>query len=322
MDERAYQQEPFGEEELPPNHRSGFVAMVGKPNVGKSTLLNAWLGVKLAPVSPKPQTTRTPILGILTRADVQVIFVDTPGIHKPRTLLGEYMLDKAQRAIDDADLILFIVDVSRPPDDEDRQAAQFLAQEAPATMPILLALNKADAVSEGEREAHRAAYEALGAFQESMYVSALTGLNREELLQRIIALLPKGPRFFPADQLTDAQERFVAAELIREQVLHFLEQEVPHAVAVVVQEFKERPNDVLYIAANIFVEKDSQKGIVIGHGGSMLKRIGQAARQSLEEFFGTRVYLDLWVKVRKNWRRNERYLRQLGYPPPRKRTAR
>ncbi len=307
------------QEELPPDHRSGFVAMVGKPNVGKSTLMNAWLGVKLAAVSPKPQTTRTSMLGILTRPDAQVIFVDTPGIHEPRTKLGAYMVDKAQRAIDDADLILFVADITEAPDENDRQAAQFLADNIPADLIMMLALNKADAVSEEVRATNRAAYESLGAFREALEISALTGMNRDALLERIIANLPEGPRFYPEDQLTDAQERFIAAELIREHALNALEQEVPHALAVVVQDFQERENGVLYISANLFVEKDSQKGIVIGRGGNMLKQIGRDARQELETFFETKVYLELWVKVRKNWRRNENYLRQLGYPGPKRR---
>jgi GTPase len=315
MDEWANGEDLSVQEELPPDHRSGFVAMVGKPNVGKSTLMNAWLGVKLAAVSPKPQTTRTSMLGILTRPDAQVIFVDTPGIHEPRTKLGAYMVDKAQRAIEDADLILFVADMTEAPDKNDRRAAQFLADNVPATLPMLLALNKADAVSSDEmRTTNRAAYESLGAFGEVLEISALTGMNRDTLLQRLIANLPKGPRFYPEDQLTDAQERFIAAELIREHALNALEQEVPHAIAVVVQDFQERENGVLYISANLFVEKESQKGIVIGRGGSMLKQIGRDARRELETFFETKVYLELWVKVRKNWRRNEHYLRQLGYP--------
>jgi GTPase len=311
------------QEELPPDHRSGFVAMVGKPNVGKSTLMNAWLGVKLAAVSPKPQTTRTSMLGILTRPDAQVIFVDTPGIHEPRTKLGAYMVDKAQRAIDDADLILFVADITEAPDENDRRAAQFLADNVPADLPVVLALNKVDAgvVPDADevRAANHAAYESLGAFREVLEISALTGMNRDALLQRIIANLPQGPRFYPEDQLTDAQERFIAAELIREHALNALEQEVPHAIAVVVQDFEERENGVLYISANLFVEKESQKGIVIGRGGSMLKQIGRDARHELETFFETKVYLELWVKVRKNWRRNENYLRQLGYPRPKRR---
>lgn len=315
-DESEFQDLLSTEEELPPGHRSGFVVMVGKPNVGKSTLLNAWMGVKLAAVSPKPQTTRTSMLGILTRPDAQVILVDTPGIHQPRTKLGSYMVERAERAVDDADLILWMADMTTPPEDADRQVAQFLAESVPAGMPVLLVLNKADAVPEAEHDALRGMYASLGAFGELWEVSALTGLNCDALLERIIALLPEGARLFPADQLTDAQERFVAAEFIREKVLDALSQEVPHAIAVMVEEFRERENGVLYIAANLFVEKESQKGIVIGHGGSMLKQIGADARRELEAFFGTPVYLELWIKVRKNWRRNEHYLRQLGYALP------
>lgn len=302
-------------QELPPDHRSGFVALVGKPNVGKSTLLNAWLGTKVAAVSPKPQTTRTRLLGILTRPDAQMIFVDTPGIHLPRTKLGAYMVKTAKDAIMDADVVLFIVDMSELPTQADREIANLLAGLEGVT--TFLVMNKADLLSPEERADRRAAYETLGRFAASVEISALHGHNLDDLLGLTISSLPCGPRYYPEDQITDQQERFVASELIREQILRLLEQEVPHAVAVMVQEFKERPNDVVYIAANIFVEKESQRGIVIGQNGRMLKRIGQEARLALEQFLGRKVYLDLWVKVRKNWRRDERYLRELGYVPPR-----
>jgi len=301
------------EQPLPPDHRSGFVALVGKPNVGKSTLLNAWLGCKLAPVSPKPQTTRTRLLGILTRPEAQVIFVDTPGIHQPSTKLGEYMVATARRAVKDADVVVFLVDATEPPDGGDEEIARLLAQ-GPAT--ALLALNKVDLVPAAEVPARLAAYQALGNFTVALPISALTGYNLDTLLEQLIALLPLGPRFYPEDQLSDQQERFIAGELIREQALHLLEQEVPHAIAVMVDEFRERENGMLYIAATIYTEKDSQKGIVIGRNGAMLKRIGSAARQALEAFFERRVYLELWVKVRHNWRRDERALRQFGYYLP------
>ena len=299
--------------DLPPDHRSGFAALVGKPNVGKSTLLNAWLETKIVAVSPKPQTTRNRLLGILTRPDVQVIFVDTPGIHLPRTKLGDYMVNTAKRAIPDADVVLFIVDLSELPTRADREIAR-LFQDLRNT-PVILTMNKADLVPDDSLERHSSAYQALGRFSVSLPVSALTGQNRDLLLERTISMLPLGPRYYPEDQLTDQQERFIAGELVREQVLRFLEQEVPHAVAVVVQEFEERPNDIIYISATIYTEKESQKGIVIGHRGAMLKRIGREARTDLERLLGCRVYLDLWVKVRKNWRHNEHYLRQLGYTP-------
>lgn len=307
---------PFPEE-LPPDHRSGFVALVGKPNVGKSTLLNAWLGVKLMAVSPKPQTTRNRLLGILTRPDAQIIFVDTPGIHLPRTRLGEYMVETAHRAVPDADVILFTVDVSEPPSRADQEVARVIAG-AP-DVPVVLVLNKVDLIAPEVAEEHRAAYEVLGTYTVSMPVSALSGYNRDALLEETIALLPPGPRYYPEDQLTDQQERFVAAELIRERALEILQQEVPHALAVMVEEYKERENGTVFIAATIFTERDSQKGIVIGRDGAMLKRIGREARLALEAFLEAKVYLELWVKVRKNWRRDERFLRQLGYEPPQER---
>ena len=296
--------------ELPPDHRSGFVALIGKPNVGKSTLLNAWLGERIAAVSAKPQTTRTRLLGILTRPDAQVIFVDTPGIHKPRTKLGEHMVKVARQAIPDADLVLFMVDVSELPTQADMAIAQMLAN--PSIPPVILVLNKADLLSPDELEAHAAAYESLGHFAGAERISALMGKNLDKLLEMVIARLPLGPRYYPEDQLTDQSERFIASELIREQAMELLQQEVPHALAVVVEEFKERPNNVLYIAATIYTEKESQKGIVIGRNGSMLKQIGTKAREALEPFFGCKVYLDLWVKVRKDWRRDERFLREVG----------
>jgi len=305
------------QEELPEGHRSGFVALVGKPNVGKSTLLNAWIGYKLAAVTPKPQTTRTSLLGILTRDDAQVIFCDTPGIHEPVTKLGAFMVDRAKRAVDDADLVLFIVDVSQPPDDEDRRVAHFLADALPATTPVILGLNKADLAQQPEEPEHRDAYASLGRFASVRAYSALTGMGRDALLEEIILALPEGPRFFPADQLTDANERFVAAETIREKALFFLHQEVPHALAVVVQEYSERDDGFLEIAATLYTERESQKGIVIGRGGTMLKKIGRAAREDLEAFTGSKVYLRLWVKVRPNWRKKEPLLRELGYPLPR-----
>lgn len=294
---------------MPPDHRSGFVALIGKPNVGKSTLLNAWLGANIAAVSPKPQTTRNRLLGILTRLDAQVIFVDTPGIHLPRTKLGSYMVTTAKRAIPDADVVLFIVNAPELPTRADREIAQLFAS---LRAPVILTMNKADLLPD-EKQRYLSAYAELGLFDESLCISALTGYNRDALLELTISKLPMGPRYYPEEQLTDQQERFIAAELIREQILRFLEEEVPHAVAVVVEEFKERPRNVLYISANIYTEKESQKGIVIGRKGAMLKRIGREARGTLEQFFGCKIYLELWVKVRKDWRRNRQYLRELGY---------
>jgi GTP-binding protein Era len=309
-------------DELPPDHRSGFVAVVGKPNVGKSTLMNAYLGQKIAIVSEKPQTTRNRLLGILTlerdrgdMADAQLIFVDTPGIHQPLHKLGEYMVETAVRAIPDADVVLFLVDASRRPSDEDRQIAEVL--RSAGDTPILLVLNKADLLPPEAVNSHVEVYQTLGEFDEWLLISALHGNNLDRLLEVTIQRLPFGPRYYPEEQLTDQQLRFMAAELIREQVLRYLREEVPHSVAVVVQEFKERSEDLTYISANVFVERDTQKAIVLGKGGSMIKRIGQDARREIEKLLGTRVYLELWVKVKKKWRKDDQELRRLGYIPPR-----
>ena len=310
-------------EELPPDHRSGFVAVVGKPNVGKSTLMNAYLGQKVAIVSPKPQTTRDRLLGILTLvhergdlADAQIIFVDTPGIHQPYHKLGKHMVETAVRAIPDADVVLFLVDVSRPPSDEDRQIAEILQQRS--SVPVLLTLNKADLPTSEQEAANAQAYQALGQFDKALLVSALHGENLNALLEATIERLPLGPRFYPEDQVTDQQTRFMAAELVREQVIRHLRQEIPYSVAVIVDQFKARSEDMTYISANIFVERDTQKAIILGQGGRMIKRIGQDARQQIEELVGTRVYLELWVKVRKKWRQDERELRRMGYSMSRK----
>lgn len=308
---RAAGIEPEGED-APDEHRAGFVAVVGKPNVGKSTLMNAYLGEKVAIVSPKPQTTRDRQLGILTRPDAQIVFVDTPGIHDPQTKLGEYMVDVASEAIDDADVILFIVDVSHKPTKADEFIAQRLRKYG-ADKHIVLAMNKADLIKQDDARPHQAAYHALVPDAEPVTLSAARGEGRNALLERIVNLLPMGPRYYPADQLTDVQVRDNVADIIREKVLHLFEQEVPHAVAVQVDEFKERSDELTYIAATIYVERDSQKGILIGKNGQMLKKVGERARPDLEEILGTKVYLELWVKVLKDWRKNEKSLRRLGY---------
>jgi GTP-binding protein Era len=297
---------------VPEGHRSGFVAVIGRPNVGKSTLMNRFVGEKVAIVSSKPQTTRTRILGILTREDVQAIFVDTPGIHRPLHRLGEIMVSTATHVIPDADVVLFIVDVSLPPGEEDRMIADILEQQAAA--PVILVLNKMDRLPPEKVEPHTEAYWDLVPFQDEWMMTVATeGVNLDKLLERIVARLPEGPRYYPREYITDQTEREIVAELVREQILRRTYHEVPHAIAVVVEEYQEREQGATYIAANVFVEKESQKGIIIGNKGRMIRQIGSDARRAIERMIGGKVYLDLRVKVRKGWREDERELRRLGF---------
>ena len=306
--------EPFPEMELPADHRSGFVAVLGRPNVGKSTLINAYLGQKVAIVSEKPQTTRNRLLGILTRRDAQVIFVDTPGIHAPYHKLGEIMVETAVRVIPDSDVLLFIVDASAPPGAEDGLVAEAIRAQG-AGLPLVVALNKMDLLPSAESP-YTQAY--LGLLEPAAWlpVSATRGDHRQELLDVIVAHLPRGPRFYPEEQITDQQTRFIAAELIREAALRHLRQEVPYSLAVMVDEFRQRSQTLTYVGATIFVERDSQKGIVIGQGGQTLKAIGKAARREIEKMVETRVFLELWIKVRPKWRKDEDEFRRLGYALP------
>lgn len=314
-DQPLFELLPF-QEDLPPDHRSGFVAVVGRPNVGKSTLVNGWLGQKIAIVSPKPQTTRHRQLVIITRPNAQVILLDTPGLHKPQNLLGEYMMSQATQAVPDADVVCLLVDGSSWPDDADRLAVQYLEERA-AGVPVLLAINKIDLVAPHELEARIDAYRQLASFSiDWVALTALETAGRDDLFERIVALLPLGPRYYPADQITDQQERFIAAEMIREQVLLHTYQEVPHSVAVLVSEFKERSARLTYVGATIYVERETQKAIVLGKGGQLIKQIGAGARAEIEEMIGTKVYLDLWVKVWPNWRKDEHRLRWLGFALP------
>lgn len=291
----------------------GYVAVVGKPNVGKSTLINALLGQKIAAISPRPQTTRRRQLGILTTPTAQVVFVDTPGIHKPVHKLGEFMNSAAAATLEDADVILWMVDVSSPPTAEDRLVAERMA--AVKNLPdVFLALNKVDLVDLDMLSNNGSAYQALfSRIFQSMPVSATTGYNCQELLTQLVRKLPEGMPFFDPDQVTDFYEREIAADLIREAALHRLREEIPHAIAIRIDEFKERENENAFIAATIFVEKESHKGIVIGKGGSMLKQIGTTARMEIENMSGRKVFLELRVKVNKNWRDDANALKWLGY---------
>lgn len=313
----------FAPESLPADHRSGFVAVIGRPNVGKSTLLNRLLGQKIAITSPKPQTTRDLIMGILTTETAQLIFLDTPGIHKPLHKLGEAMVAIAEDTIRDADVVLWLVDINDLPTDEDRLIAAHL-DELHRSKPLpalVVGLNQADrwhqdAAAQDRRQADYV--DLLGGVipAQALAFSATTGQGIPALMETVQGLLSQGPRYYPADQVTDLQTRFIVAELIREQALTLLRNEVPHSLAVVVDEFKPRDETMTYIAANLYVERRSQKGIVLGQGGSMIKQIGKLARPQIEELVGAKVYLELWVKVWEKWRKKEQMLQRLGYQLP------
>jgi GTP-binding protein Era len=297
---------------FPSGYKSGFVAVMGRPNVGKSTFINQVLGTKIAATSPWPQTTRKTQMGILTLENAQIVFVDTPGFHNPLHKLGEKMNQEALQVLEESDVILFIVDVSQPPNEDDRLLADSLARIRRSSS-IVLALNKADVESPAINGKHEAMFQSLVPMSISIMISSTRGDNLQQLIDKLISLLPEGPPFFPEDQLTDLYEREITADLIRESVLFNLRAEVPHSVAVRIDEFKDRDEQTTYIAATLFVERDSQKGIVIGQGGEKLKQIGIDARQKIEELLGRKVYLQLRVKVRKNWRNDEAALQLFGY---------
>jgi GTP-binding protein Era len=298
--------------------RSAFIAIVGRPNVGKSTLVNALLGQKIAAVSPKPQTTRKRQLGILTTDTAQLVFVDTPGIHNPRHKLGTFLNQEAEEALEGVDVILWLVEVQARPQEEDRLIASLLNRVAPRT-PLVLAANKIDLVGPDVLSARLQAYmELLTREVQVISISAAQNQNLDELQELLISLAPVRPPEFDEEQITDSYERDIAGDLIREACLLYLRDEVPHGVGVRIDEFTERENGMLYIAATVFVERQSQKGIVIGEGGQMLKQIGSDARKEIEEMGGRPVYLELRVKVLKDWRNNEDALRRLGYKIDRK----
>lgn len=299
-------------DQFPSDFKSGFVAVMGRPNVGKSTLVNQLLGTKIAATSPWPQTTRKTQMGILTLEHAQIVFVDTPGFHNPIHKLGERMNQEALQVLEESDIILFLVDISQPPHEEDRLLAGSLSSMR-RSVPVIIALNKSDLKSKVLNEKHAALYQDLVPLSETIMISSTIGDNLDQLVSKLIALLPDGPPFFPEDQLTDLYEREIAADLIRESVLFNLRAEVPHSIAVRIDEFKDRDAGTTYIAATLFVERDSQKGIVIGQGGEKLKKIGIDARQKIEELLGRKVYLRLRVKVRKNWRNDEAALRLFGF---------
>ena len=294
------------------NFRSGFVAIVGRPNVGKSTLVNALLGQKIAAVSPKPQTTRRRQLGILTNESAQIIFVDTPGLHVARHKLGEYLNQEAQASLEHVDAILFLVDISDEPTEEDKAVASLL-NRVPSRTPRFLVLNKIDLLLPEAIPARAEMFSELLIQSKVQQVSARKGQGLAELLEALTQVLPKRAAEYPEDQVTDSYERDIAADLIREAALLKLRDEVPHGIAVRIDEFTERDNGMAYIAATLFVERESQKGIVIGEGGLMLKSIGTSARQEIVKMGGRPVFLELRVKVLKEWRKDEAALLRFGY---------
>ena len=292
--------------------KSGFVSLAGRPNVGKSTLINHIMQQKIAAASPRPQTTQRRQLGILTLEDAQIVFMDTPGIHKPAHKLGDFMNETAFQTLSDADVIVWLVDASEAPHHEDRLAAERIAAVQPLP-PVILALNKIDLISaEQLKECERDFWELLPEAT-PFAISAVDGQGEDALLDAIISRLPEGPLYYEPEQITDLYEREIAADLIREALLTHLDKEVPHATAVRIDEFTERENNVAFIQATLYVERDSQKGILIGKGGSMIKQIGATARQAIEAMSGRKVFLDLRVKVNKNWRNNPDALQQFGF---------
>ena len=290
--------------------KSGFVAIVGRPNVGKSTFMNYVLGQKIAIMSDKAQTTRNKIQGVYTKEDAQIVFIDTPGIHKPKHELGEFMVKSAYSALKEVDAVLFMVNVSekRGPGDD------FIIEKLKGIKtPIFLVLNKIDLVTPEvllERvESYKDPLDFAGVFP----ISVLQGNNVNELMEGLINALPEGPQYYPADQITDHPEYFVVSELIREKILQLTQEEIPHSVAVTVDKMQKDEFDKVHVYANIIVERKSQKGIIIGKGGRLLKEIGTRARRDIQQLLGNKVYLELWVKVEKDWRKRKSNLQEYGY---------
>jgi len=290
--------------------KSGFVTIVGRPNVGKSTLLNEIMGEKLSIVSNKPQTTRNNIQTILTGEDHQIVFVDTPGIHKPKHKLGEYMVNSAKDSIKEVDLVLFLIN----PDEEIGRGDKFIIETLKnQKAPVFLVVNKIDEFTQDRVAKTLQMYSQEMDFKEIIPISALKGKNVDRLIELMVEAMPEGPKYYPDDMITDVQERFVVSEIIREKALRTLREEIPHGIAVDIIQMKQSPSGTWHIEVDMLCEKDSHKGIIIGKNGQCLKKIGETARYEIERFLHDKVNLKIWVKVRKEWRDNQNLLKELGY---------
>ena len=292
-------------------YKSGFISIIGRPNVGKSTFLNYVIGQKIAIMSDKPQTTRNKIQGVLTMEDAQMIFIDTPGIHKPKHKLGDFMMKVAQNTLKEVDIILFMVNASEKFGPGEKYIIEKLES---VKTPVFLVINKIDLIHPDELLNFIDEYKNRYPFAEIVPISALQGNNVDQLLNTIKKYLPEGPQYYPEDQITDHPERFIISELIREKVLHLTHEEIPHSIAVVIDKIeRDQKKDFVHVLATIIVERDSQKGIVIGKRGALLKEVGKRARIDIEHLLGSKVFLELWVKVQKDWRNKISQLRDYGF---------
>lgn len=291
-------------------HKSGFVSIIGRPNVGKSTFVNRVIGHKIAIMSDKAQTTRNKIQGVMTRDDAQIIFIDTPGIHKPKHKLGDFMMRVAKNTLSEIDAIMFMVNVNEDIGRGDEYIMEMLKN---VKTPIFLVLNKIDLVHPDTLMPKIEQYQSYMDFTDIIPISALEGLNVDHFIDVLKSFLPEGPKYYPDNQISDHPEQFVVSEIIREKILHLTSEEIPHAIGVNVDRMIKEDEDRVRIEATIYVERDSQKGIVIGKGGKKLKEVGKRARRDIEMLLGSKVYLELWVKVQRDWRNKVNFIRQIGY---------
>ena len=291
-------------------HKSGFVSIIGRPNVGKSTFVNRVIGHKIAIMSDKAQTTRNKIQGVMTRDDAQIIFIDTPGIHKPKHKLGDYMMRVAKNTLSEIDAIMFMVNVNEDIGRGDEYIMEMLKN---VKTPIFLVLNKIDLVHPDTLMPKIEQYQSYMDFTDIIPISALERLNVDHFIDVLKSFLPEGPKYYPDNQISDHPEQFVVSEIIREKILHLTSEEIPHAIGVNVDRMIKEDEDRVRIEATIYVERDSQKGIVIGKGGKKLKEVGKRARRDIEMLLGSKVYLELWVKVQRDWRNKVNFIRQIGY---------